>query len=64
VKPNVAHFNGDFFLANVHVGVAGGVVRLHSQLALGFQDKTGNLFKQELVKAVNLHANESFVLEV
>ncbi len=64
VKLDVAHFDGDLFLANVHVGVAGGIVSLHAQLAFGFTDETGNLFPQELVKAVDLHSNKSFVLEV
>ena len=64
VKPDVTHFDGDLFLSNMHVGVAGGVVGLHAQLALRFRNETGNLLKQELVKAVNLHAHESFVLEI
>ena len=60
----VAHFDGDLFLANVHVGVADRVVRFHAQLAFSFRNETGNLFKQKLVKAVDLHAHKPLVLEV
>ena len=64
VKLDVTHFDGDLFLTNVHVGVASSIVGLHAQLTLRFSNETGNLLKQELVKAVNLHAHESFVFEI
>ena len=64
VKLDVTHFDGDLFLANVHVGMASRIVSLHAKLTLRFRNETGNLLKQELVKAVNLHAHESFVFEI